>query len=68
MCYPMLFIHNSRQKNYNITLLPGDGIGPEVISDAKNVLNLGASIEGLLSIYFIIICCYSNVYMFMILG
>lgn len=33
-------------KRYNITLLPGDGIGPEVISVAKNVLNLIASLEG----------------------
>ncbi|GJX56707.1 3-isopropylmalate dehydrogenase, chloroplastic-like protein [Tanacetum coccineum] len=35
------------KKSYNITLLPGDGIGPEVISVAKNVLNLAASIEGI---------------------
>ncbi|KAK6912271.1 Isopropylmalate dehydrogenase-like domain, partial [Dillenia turbinata] len=34
-------------KRYTITLLPGDGIGPEVISVAKNVLNLTASIEGI---------------------
>ncbi|KAL6218921.1 hypothetical protein ACLB2K_012128 [Fragaria x ananassa] len=34
-------------KRYTITLLPGDGIGPEVISVAKNVLNLAASIEGI---------------------
>ncbi|KVI11183.1 Isocitrate and isopropylmalate dehydrogenase family, partial [Cynara cardunculus var. scolymus] len=33
-------------KTYNITLLPGDGIGPEVIFVAKNVLNLAGSIEG----------------------
>jgi hypothetical protein len=33
-------------KHYNITLLPGDGIGPEVISIATNVLNLTASLEG----------------------
>ena len=25
-------------KNYNITLLPGDGIGPEIMSVAKDVL------------------------------
>jgi hypothetical protein len=42
---------SSTKKSYNITLLPGDGIGPEVISVAKNVLNLAGSIEGLLSIY-----------------
>lgn len=35
------------KKSYNITLLPGDGIGPEVISVAKDVLNLAASIEGI---------------------
>ncbi|KAJ4718563.1 isopropylmalate dehydrogenase 3 [Melia azedarach] len=34
-------------KKYNITLLPGDGIGPEVISVAKNVLKLAGSLEGL---------------------
>lgn len=37
----------SPSKRYTITLLPGDGIGPEVISVAKNVLNLAASIEGI---------------------
>lgn len=36
----------SPSKRYSITLLPGDGIGPEVISVAKNVLNLAASIDG----------------------
>ncbi|KAL3336777.1 hypothetical protein AABB24_029446 [Solanum stoloniferum] len=36
----------SPSKSYNITLLPGDGIGPEVISVAKNALQLVASIEG----------------------
>ncbi|XVE91243.1 hypothetical protein DITRI_Ditri20bG0138200 [Diplodiscus trichospermus] len=34
-------------KCYNITLLPGDGIGPEVISVAKNVLKLAGSLEGI---------------------
>nr|XP_043627667.1 3-isopropylmalate dehydrogenase, chloroplastic-like [Erigeron canadensis] len=38
---------STNHKSYNITLLPGDGIGPEVISVAKNVLNLAASIEGI---------------------
>ncbi|KAF3450931.1 hypothetical protein FNV43_RR07020 [Rhamnella rubrinervis] len=37
----------SPSKRYTITLLPGDGIGPEVISVAKNVLNLAASLEGI---------------------
>lgn len=32
-------------KRYNITLLPGDGIGPEVISVAKDVLKLAGSNE-----------------------
>ncbi|XP_038999673.1 3-isopropylmalate dehydrogenase, chloroplastic-like isoform X2 [Hibiscus syriacus] len=34
-------------KRYNITLLPGDGIGPEVISVAKIVLKLAGSLEGI---------------------
>lgn len=33
-------------KRYSITLLPGDGIGPEVISVAKNALQLAGSLEG----------------------
>ncbi|PSR96056.1 3-isopropylmalate dehydrogenase [Actinidia chinensis var. chinensis] len=34
-------------RRYTITLLPGDGIGPEVISVAKNVLQLTGSVEGI---------------------
>ncbi|XVF26517.1 hypothetical protein REPUB_Repub14bG0023700 [Reevesia pubescens] len=34
-------------KRYSITLLPGDGIGPEVISVAKNTLKLAGSLEGI---------------------
>ncbi|CAH8330251.1 unnamed protein product [Eruca vesicaria subsp. sativa] len=34
------------KKRYNITLLPGDGIGPEVVSIAKNVLQQAGSLEG----------------------
>ncbi|CAL5444161.1 unnamed protein product [Camellia sinensis] len=34
-------------RRYTITLLPGDGIGPEVISVAKNVLQLTGSLEGI---------------------
>ncbi|XVF24716.1 hypothetical protein REPUB_Repub13aG0151200 [Reevesia pubescens] len=34
-------------KRYSITVLPGDGIGPEVISVAKNVLKLAGSFEGI---------------------
>ncbi|CAI0556132.1 unnamed protein product [Linum tenue] len=38
---------NAPQKRYSITLLPGDGIGPEVISVAKDVLKLTGSLEGI---------------------
>ncbi|OMO68033.1 Isocitrate and isopropylmalate dehydrogenases family [Corchorus capsularis] len=31
---------------YSITLLPGDGIGPEIVSVTKEVLNLAGSLEG----------------------
>ncbi|KAI6689872.1 hypothetical protein NL676_026700 [Syzygium grande] len=34
-------------RRYSITLIPGDGIGPEVISVAKGVLSLAASLEGI---------------------
>lgn len=34
------------KRSYTITLLPGDGIGPEVVSVAKEVLSLTASLEG----------------------
>ncbi|KAK4761049.1 hypothetical protein SAY87_005942 [Trapa incisa] len=34
-------------KSYSITLLPGDGIGPEVISVARNVLVLTGATEGI---------------------
>ncbi|KAL0441675.1 UNVERIFIED_CONTAM: 3-isopropylmalate dehydrogenase, chloroplastic [Sesamum radiatum] len=34
-------------RSYAVTLLPGDGIGPEVISVAKNALQLVASQEGI---------------------
>lgn len=33
-------------KSYKVTLLPGDGIGPEVISVAKDVLQVAGSLEG----------------------
>ncbi|XLU78731.1 hypothetical protein S245_002152, partial [Arachis hypogaea] len=35
------------KRSYTITLLPGDGIGPEVISVAKDVLVLAGSFEGI---------------------
>ncbi|GLT74972.1 hypothetical protein SLA2020_467320 [Shorea laevis] len=34
-------------KRYSITLLPGDGIGPEVISVAKTVLKVAGFLEGI---------------------
>lgn len=34
------------KRSYNITLLPGDGIGPEIISISKDVLQFAASLEG----------------------
>ncbi|KAF8407190.1 hypothetical protein HHK36_006317 [Tetracentron sinense] len=37
----------STTKRYTITLLPGDGIGPEVISVAKDVLIVAGSQEGI---------------------
>ncbi|KAL0354846.1 UNVERIFIED_CONTAM: 3-isopropylmalate dehydrogenase 2, chloroplastic [Sesamum radiatum] len=37
----------SPSRSYTVTLLPGDGIGPEVISVAKNALQLVASQEGI---------------------
>ncbi|KAD3067657.1 hypothetical protein E3N88_35537 [Mikania micrantha] len=44
---PLVIRCSATPKSYNITLLPGDGIGPEVISVAKNVLNLAGSLEGI---------------------
>ncbi|OMO53523.1 Isocitrate and isopropylmalate dehydrogenases family [Corchorus olitorius] len=34
-------------KRYSITLLPGDGIGPEIVSVTKEVLKLAGSLEGI---------------------
>ncbi|KAL5219602.1 hypothetical protein ABZP36_020286 [Zizania latifolia] len=33
-------------RSYNITLLPGDGIGPEVVAVAEDVLSLAGALEG----------------------
>jgi len=33
-------------RSYNITLLPGNGIGPEVVAVAKAVLSLAGALEG----------------------
>ncbi|KAK4267607.1 hypothetical protein QN277_024362 [Acacia crassicarpa] len=38
---------STSKRNYAITLLPGDGIGPEVTTVAKNVLDLVGSLEGI---------------------
>jgi len=35
-----------KEKRYKVTVLPGDGIGPEIIGVAKDVLNLVGSQEG----------------------
>lgn len=52
----------SPSKRHTITLLPGDGIGPEVISVARNVLNLAASIEGFFnSVSFIYLFILSSI-------
>lgn len=37
----------SPPSSYSITLIPGDGIGPEIISVAKDVLVLVGSLEGI---------------------
>ncbi|KAF3328385.1 3-isopropylmalate dehydrogenase [Carex littledalei] len=34
------------ERSYCVTLLPGDGIGPEVVAVAKDVLSLAGSLEG----------------------
>jgi len=36
----------SSKRSYKITLLPGDGIGPEVVSVAKDILLLTGSLHG----------------------
>ena len=36
-------------RSYSITLLPGDGIGPEVVAVAKDVLSVAGAKEGKLS-------------------
>jgi hypothetical protein len=36
----------SAERSYSVTLLPGDGIGPEVVAVAKDVLYLAGSLEG----------------------
>ncbi|KAI5003905.1 hypothetical protein ZWY2020_031148 [Hordeum vulgare] len=33
-------------RSYSITLLPGDGIGPEVVAVAKDVLSVAGAKEG----------------------
>jgi isocitrate/isopropylmalate dehydrogenase len=34
------------RSSYNITLLPGDGIGPEVVDVAKDILFVAGAKEG----------------------
>ncbi|KAL0917222.1 hypothetical protein M5K25_012270 [Dendrobium thyrsiflorum] len=38
-------------RSYSITLLPGDGIGPEVVSVAKDILSVAGAHEGLFFIF-----------------
>lgn len=40
-------------KSYSITLLPGDGIGPEVVSVAKEALSVAGSMEGISFSFFL---------------
>lgn len=37
---------SAAKRSYNVTLLPGDGIGPEVVAVAKDVLSLAGALEG----------------------
>ena len=47
---PMVSVRcSAAARSYNITLLPGDGIGPEVVAVAKDVLSVAGSKEGRLS-------------------
>ena len=51
-CRPMVASFRcsaASRRSYNITLLPGDGIGPEVVAVAKDVLSVAGSKEGRLS-------------------
>jgi 3-isopropylmalate dehydrogenase len=43
------FRPSAAARSYDITLLPGDGIGPEVVAVAKDALSLVGSKEGKLS-------------------
>jgi 3-isopropylmalate dehydrogenase len=43
------FRPSAAARSYEITLLPGDGIGPEVVAVAKDALSLVGSKEGKLS-------------------
>ncbi|KAL5978707.1 3-isopropylmalate dehydrogenase 2, chloroplastic [Asimina triloba] len=40
-------LHNQPTRSYKVTLLPGDGIGPEVVSVAKDVLSLVGTQQGI---------------------
>jgi 3-isopropylmalate dehydrogenase len=37
---------SAAKRSYNITLLPGDGIGPEVVAVAKDALTVAGAKEG----------------------
>ena len=36
----------ARQESYSVALLPGDGIGPEIVAQAKRVLVAAAELAG----------------------
>ena len=41
MKFPLIFMNKGEEiiMNYNISLIPGDGIGPEIVAEAKKVLD-----------------------------
>ena len=44
---------------YNVALIPGDGIGPEIVGEAKNVLDRYAKIQ---HEFIIQLCCWAELY------
>ena len=48
---------------YKIALLKGDGIGPEIVSEAKKVLETIANVQGIkfeFSVSLLFFCAYDN--------
>ena len=48
MCYPPdeMEMEMRHTMNYHIAVIPGDGIGPEIVAEAKKVLDKVASVYG----------------------